>query len=239
MNFAKVYRRILALMLAAAMLLTFAACRNKEPDPTEPEQTTGKIDYPEDNTVQSAFLGSNLYITDIGKYTGAYMEDGSDEIVTDVLMVVLKNDNDTALQLARINLQYADFTANFEVTNLPAGESVVLLEKNRHEYVSQSYLRATVENVSFFQNAMSLQEDKIKITGDKGLLTIENLTDETLGEIYIYYKNSAVDLYYGGITYRARVDAGLKPGKSTTVMTNHYYPNACTILDVQIMPVQE
>ena len=167
------------------------------------------------------------------------MEDGSDEIVTNVLMVILKNEGQTALQLARINLEYSDFTANFEATNVPAGESVVLLEKNRHEYVSDNYLRATAENVVFFQKPMSLQEDKVKLTGAKGSIEVENLTDENLGEIYIYYKNSAVDLFYGGITYRARVEGGLKAGQKTTVMTNHYNPNSCTIIDVQILPLEE
>jgi hypothetical protein len=167
------------------------------------------------------------------------MEDGSDEFVENVMMVVLKNENENALQLARISLQYADFTAQFEVTNLPAGESVVLLEKNRHEYVSGSYFSCNAENVAFFQRPIGLQEDKVKITEVKGAIMVENLTDEVLGEIYIYYKNSAVDLFYGGITYRAKVEAGLKPGRSYTVMTNHYNPTACTIIDVQIMPKAE
>jgi hypothetical protein len=167
------------------------------------------------------------------------MEDGSDEVVTDVLMIILKNEGQMPLQLARIKLEYADFTANFEATNIPAGASAVLLEKSRHEYVSDSFYNATAENVVFFQDDMSLQEDKLKITGTNGALTVENLTDEEMGEIYIYYKNTASDgLLYGGITYRARVDAGLKPGKSTTVMTRHYYANACTIVNVQIMPVE-
>jgi len=230
----------LALLLAVSILLSLSACgKDKKPDPTtEPEQPTTQIQLPEDNN-QTAFLGNNLYITDIGKYTGVYMEDGTDELVTNILMVVLKNEGDAALQLARINLEYSDFTANFEVTNLPAGESVVLLEKNRHEYVSDHYLRATAENIVFFQEPMSLQADKVKITVAKGSIEVENLTDDVMGELYIYYKNSASDLLYGGITYRARVDAGLKPGRKTTVMTNHYNPKTCTILNVQILPVEE
>ena len=236
----KLLKLNLALVLAAAILLTLGACgRDKNPDPTQPEQPTTQMQIQEGENNQTAFLGDNLYITDIGNYTGAYMEDGSDEVVSNVLMVVLKNEGKAALQLARIKLEYADFTANFEVTNLPAGQSVVLLEKNRHAYVSDNYHRATAENVVFFQEPMSLQEEKVKLTGSKGSIVVENLTDEPLGEIYIYYKNSAVDLFYGGITYRARVDAGLKPGKNTTVMTNHYNPNACTILNVQILPVEE
>lgn len=237
MNFYNMSRPLFALLTVLAMMLTLSACGDKEPEPTRPEQPTTLIEIPDSGSNQTAFLGNDLYITDIGNYTGIYMEDGSDEFVSDVMMIILKNENKNALQLARINLQYADFTANFEVTNLPAGESVVLLEKNRHEYVDDYYIHAKVENVAFFQDDMSLREDQVKLTGINGMITVENLTDEVLGEIYIYYKNSAVDLYYGGITYRARVESGLKPGKSTTVTTNHYYPDACTIIDVQILSV--
>ena len=237
MHFMKICPRLLAVLLVFALLLTFYGCgKDKEPDVTEP--TTPREIQTEENN-QTAFLGNNLYITDIGNYTGAYMEDGSDEVVSDTLMIILKNEGEMALQLSRINLEYMDFTANFEATNIPAGESVVLLEKNRHAFVADSYLRATAENVVFFQEPMSLLEDQLKITGERGMITVENLTDETMGEIHIYYKNSATDLLYGGITYRARVDSGLKPGKSTTVTTNHFNPSNCTILNVQILPVEE
>ena len=233
----KKFRMLSALLMVFVMLLALTACGEKEPETTVPQPTT-IMEIPQGDNTQTAFLGDNLYITDIGKYTGVYMEDGSDEVVSNVLMVILKNDGEKALQLARINLQYAEFTANFEVTNLPAGESVVLLEKNRHAYVEDGYIRATTDNVTFFREPMSLKEDQVKLSGVNGAITVENLTDQTFGEIYVYYKNSATDLYYGGITYRARVEAGLKPGRSTTVMTNHYYPNACTIIDVQIMPAE-
>lgn len=181
-------------------------------------------------------LGSDLIVTDIGKYAGIFMEDGSDEVVSDTLMLILRNDNTRDLQLARIELRYADFTAEFEVTNLPAGESVVLLEKNRHAYVEDLPYHWTAENTVFFQEPMGLQEDTLKITGERGKLTVENISDRTLGDIYIYYKNSAVDLLYGGITYRARVDSGMEPGDTESVMTGHYNPETCTIVNVQIGP---
>lgn len=239
MKLMKMNRNIFALVLTGTMLLTMTACSEKKTEPSTNTQPTAITEYPLGDQTQTAFLGNHLYITDMGKYTGIYMEDGSDEFVSDVMMVILKNEGESALQLARINLQYSDFTANFEVTNLPAGESVVLLEKNRHAYVEESYIRATVENLTFFQEAMSLREDQVKLSGVNGAITVENLTDQVMGDIYVYYKNSATDLFYGGITYRAKVEAGLKPGKATTVMTNHYYPEACTIIDVQIMPATE
>ena len=233
-------KNMLAMLSVCVMLLTLCACKDNkdDPQPTTVPPTTN-VGISENEIGRTAFLGNNLYITDIGNYNGAYMEDGSDEYVSEVMMIVLKNDSENALQLARISLEYSDFTAEFEATNLPAGESVVLLEKNRNKYVSGTYLNAKADNVVFFQTPMSLKEDQVKLTGQNGSILVENLTDSPLGEVYIYYKNSATDLYYGGITYRAKLEAGLKPGEEQSVATRHFYPNACTIVDVQILPAEE
>lgn len=192
------------------------------PIPTEGEEEADNIK-----------LNGGLEITRLGGYAGIFMEDGSDEVVADVMMIILKNTSDQDLQLARINLNYSDFVAKFEATNLAAGESVVLLEKNRHPSVAEEYLSAEAENVVFFQEAMSLQEDKITVTGGNGYLEVTNIsgTDIT-GEIFVYYKNSASDLFYGGITYRARFGDGLAAGETSRVLTGHYNPTNCTIVMV-------
>lgn len=251
MHLIKNIRVMVAMLMLVAIMMTLCACRSSKTDTTTPTtvdpSTTKPLEpdptfstQPNTNDMsQTAFLGDNLYITEIAKYTGAYMEDGSNEYVTDVMMVVLKNEGTSDLQLARINLVYADFTASFEVTNLPAGESAILLEKNRHTYVEEFYLQAKPENVIFFQEPMGLQESKVKVTGGKREITVENISDETLGQIYVYYKNSAEDLFYGGITYRSPVAAGLKPGESATIIANHYYETATTIIFVDIQPVAE
>ena len=246
MNLLKKSCAMLALALMMAMPIMLTACGSDAPVATKPNvgdltapvpTLTTQMDFEE--TSQTAFLGDNLYITEIGDYSGSYMEDGSNEMVSNVLMMILKNEGTKDLQFARINLVYADFTANFEVSNLPAGESVVLLEKNRHAFVSDSYLQARADNLVFFPEPMNLKENQVKITGGKGQITVENIGDKTLGKIYVYYKNSATDLFYGGITYRASLEEGLQPGKTMTVPTNHYYEGACTILHVDILELSE
>lgn len=182
-------------------------------------------------------LGRGLRITSIGKYAGIYLEDGSGDPVTGLLMVMLSNDNAQDLQIARFTMSFGDKTAEFEVTNLPAGESVVVLEKNRMAYTDARCDRTTLNNVAFFSDKMSLHEDQIEITGGQGSLSIKNLTDEPLGEIFVYYKNTAPDVLYGGITYRTKIDAGLEPGAMASVMSAHYNPSNTKILNVQIIPI--
>lgn len=239
MNFNKTYRILIALALIAVMLSSLCACgKDKEPQLSETMPSV-ETSIPVDDNSQSDFLGKGLYIEETGQYIGLYMEDGTDEEIMDVLMIVLKNENELPLQYAHIELEYPDFTAEFDATNIPSGETVVLLEKNRHVYPDEKFLNATLENVVFFSEQMNLHEDKVKITGTDGAINVENLTDETLGEIYIYYKNASSDLLYGGITYRGKVEAGLAPGKTYTVMARHYKPNICRVVDVQFLETEE
>jgi cytoskeletal protein RodZ len=176
-------------------------------------------------------LEDGLQILHIAGYAGMYMEDGSNEVVSNVMMLILENTGSEDLQLARISIAYSDFTAEFEVTNLPAGEMAVLLEKNRHAATGEDYRSIQVKNVVFFPEAMSLREDRLKITGSNGTLKVENISGEDIaGDIYIYYKHSASDLLYGGITYRVAVRGGLKAGESTTVIAGHYTPDSCRLL---------
>lgn len=195
--------------------------QSAEPEATEPEATEP----------QPIELSDGLVIHYISSYAGIYMEDGTDEPVTDVMMIVLENTAAQDLQLARISIAYSDFTAEFEVTNLPAGEKVVALEKNRRSAVSEAFVSVETKNVVFFSEPMDLQEERIRITGSNGTLELENISGEDItGDIYIYYKNSASDLFYGGITYRVAVKGGLAAGEATRIIAGHYTPDNCRIV---------
>ena len=250
-------KKVFALTLAAVLLAGLWGCKNQEqpgqtePNPqvtepgssvTDPDATTPLVPLdPSEPTngviltpTQEVSLGSDLLLTDMGSYTGIYMEDGVDDFVENIFMVVLKNNNAQDLQLARLELVNESSTAVFEATNIPAGQSVVLLEKNRMTYEVQKNTSFNITNLAFFSEPMGLKEDRIKITEGGGTLTVKNLTDTVMNEILIYYKNSASDIYYGGITYRTRLTDGLNPGESKTLVAAHFYPGASTVVDVQI-----
>lgn len=174
-----------------------------------------------------------LQITSMGDYSGLFLEDGSDEVVASVMMVVLENTSDKDLQLARIKAEYTDFTAEFEATNIPAGESVVLLEKNRRKFASESCNKLSAENVVFFQENMSLMEETFKTESGDGFVELENISNEAVqGVTYIYYKNTAGDTLYGGITYRAKVEETIPVGKTVKVLTNHFSEKNTEVMQI-------
>lgn len=193
--------------------------------------TQAQETLPEATEPQPIVLSDKLVIHHISSYAGIYMEDGSDEVVSDVMMIVLENTSEDDLQLARIRIAYPDFTAEFEVTNIPSGEKVVALEKNRHPATKEEHLSAQAETVVFYSKAMVLQENRIRITGSNGSLEVENISGEDIaGDIFIYYKNSATDLLYGGITYRVSVKGGLAAGEKTSIIAGHYTVNGSRLL---------
>lgn len=234
---------LLLILLAAGIGCLWLLSRNRNPQVPDqgqeitategsPAETTApvavEITEPEDTTIE---LSNGLRILHIGGYAGIYMEDGTDEVVSDVMMLVLENTASEDLQLARIYLQYADFTAEFEVTNIPSGAKLVALERNRHPETAEKYQSVEVRNLVFFQEPMGLSQERIRITGTNGSLIVENISGQDIaGDIYIYYKNSATDLLYGGITYRVSLRGGLAAGESSGVIAGHYSPDNSRIL---------
>lgn len=89
----------------------------EQPSPESAPRETMPLTNPQ----EAVELGDGLRIERMDRYAGIYMEDGSNEVVQDVMMLQVRNTSEQDLQLARIRVHYADFTAEFEVTNLPAG----------------------------------------------------------------------------------------------------------------------
>lgn len=178
-------------------------------------------------------LGKGLWITDVGKYTGVYMEDGSDEIVSGVMMIAVTNVGAEDIQYAEITMPVGDQTARFLLTTLPVDSTVILLEQTRMAYVPGEYTEAAASSVAFFQTPLSLCEDRLEIQVLDGAINITNISGSDIaGDIVIYYKNSAADVYYGGITYRVRLEGGMKAGEIRQIMASHFSASGSAIVFV-------
>lgn len=213
--------------------------------PTAPGQIqlpTAPSDAPNANPFGTNFsdgdfiaLSNGLNITSIGSYAGIYMEDGSEEIVSGIFSVTVKNPTDRGLQLTRFSMEFQDLTAHFEVTNLPAGGTAVLLEKDRLNYAEVPLLSVQMENSAFFTENMDLQQDIVEISGLPGAINVKNISQSDIsGTVYIYYKHRAGDTYYGGITYVTKVQGGLKAGEVKQIIASHFVPNSCQVVAVTV-----
>lgn len=178
----------------------------------------------EDVRDTEAYLGDGLKIINVASYTGAFVEDGSNEIVSGVLMLVVTNTGDDAIQYAEITLPTDAGDAKFTLSTLPVGESVVLLEQNRMAYTgNEDAAKAVSDNVAFFSEPLELCQEQLKLQILNGAINVTNISGEDIsGDIVIYYKNAAADLYYGGITYRIRIEGGIRAGEIKQLMASHF-----------------
>ena len=228
-------KKLLAFLLAFSLVVpAFTACGNNSDSGTANSDSQNTSEYQGNANIN---LGYGFKISDIGNYTGIYMEDGTDEVVSDVLMIVVTSTSDETLQYAKITMRAGENDAVFEVTTLLPGASIVLLEKNRMSYdKTLTYDYAVAENVSFFPEEPSLMEDRVKLQFLDGVINITNISDKDIdGEIVVYYKNAASDLYYGGITYRSRVTGGLKVGQTQQIAGAHASKTGSAAMFVQII----
>lgn len=181
-------------------------------------------------------LGRGIIIEDIGKYTGIFMEDGTNEVIGGVLMAVVKNTTESTLQYAEIRFPTEKGEAFFSVSTLPPGASAVLLEKNRMPFDEKAdYSEAFMGNVVFFSEEPDLQEDMIELQILEGGINVKNISgSDIFGDIVIYYKNSSDDMYYGGITYRIKIEGGLLAGETRQIMAKHFSKAGSTVMFVTI-----
>ena len=191
-----------------------------------------------DNNDEMISIENDLEIINIGNFEGKYMEDGSDEQVSDVMMIVIKNNGDQTLQYAELKMVSEGMTAEFAFSTLPPGKEMLVLEKNRQSYSGEiEDMETYLENVVFFDEPLSLCENVLKVHGLDGALNIENISGKDIsGPIAVYYKTIKDDCYYGGITYRALIEDGLKAGEIRQVMTNHFLLDESEVLFVTCVP---
>ena len=218
------------------------------PDETAPDTTTASGAFVENTTqtlpmatepgaalmMGSVDLGSGVTVTEMLSYTGAFMEDRSDEVVTGVLAIRVTNHGGEAVQLMDIVLTDGVVNATFSLSTLMPGDTVIVLEKDRMLYKDAPvFTDSYPASVAIFQDVPGKCEDQLEIQCLNGILNVTNISGEDIaGDIVIYYKNQIQGIYYGGITYRLRIEGGLKAGEIRQGMAAHFNPTNSTVVFV-------
>ena len=218
----KRFCKLFALLLALALVMT--ACGGNAATDGDP---TGDGDTPNrDSTVAEPMmdLGSGLSLMSVNRYAGAFVEDGSDETVSDVLAITVRNDGDKTVQYAQITLTQGESTYQFSITTLPVGASAQVLELSRQAMPdSTEGLTGQVDTYAVFDTEPTMCDDVLGIETQDTAITVTNKSGSDItGPIYVYYKIAYGDLYLGGITYRVGISSGLKAGESSTCYAGHF-----------------
>lgn len=222
-------------MLAAAV---FAGCTQSGEDISNAvEIPHEETPVPTDAAVQNGSAAKNgnateygLEIKGINKYAGLFVEDGTDETVSDVCAVTVRNSAEKTVQYAHLTLTIGEGTYEFDVTTLPPNAEIQLLELSRQSAPeSADGYSADVTMYTAFEIEPGMNADALEITTQDTAITIKNITDADMGQIYVYYKVAYGELYLGGITYRVGVGS-LAAGESTTCYAGHYSTEYCKLM---------
>lgn len=173
-----------------------------------------------------------LEIKSIGKYSGYFVEDGSNSNIDNVVCMVITNTSERDLQYGEIIIKVNGKEAIFKLTNIPSKTSVLVQEstgkieyKSNYKYEYVSSIIASVDN-------LPMNSEKVKVTKVNDSITIENISGKNLGTVYVYYKYiQEGGVYLGGITYRTKFE-NVKKGQTLTQKTIHYSKNASQIVMV-------
>ena len=241
---------VVVLLILGIAALWIAAMAQEEPQFQPPETTQAPETEPGTEETEPATettgetvptvlpmnLGYGVYLEQVNNYTGIYMEDGSDEMVSGVMMVRITNTGEEDIQLMQIEVAYPDANYYFQVTNLPAGGSAVLLELSRQPKPEGEPLSAAASNVVLFPEHMTVDQSVFEISGAAGMMNVKNISDADIGgTIYVYYKYKTQDLFYGGITFRVTIQGGLKAGEIRQMMAGHFNPDNCQVVMVEVV----
>ena len=169
-------------------------------------------------------LDNGLHIVRSGSYTGVFVEDGSNSPCEDVLALVVTNHSDSFLEWAEIAIPVGDKTAYFKITSLPAGQSLLVMEKSALPYDdAAAYGAPVLLNSAMPDKDFSLHEQTFSIHAADHVINLTNISDSDIsGSIAVYYKNVENGIYIGGITYSKTLQNGVA-SKSVSQFICDYY----------------
>lgn len=191
------------------------------------------------NNIDNSSLdaGYNLEVKSIGSYSGPYVEDGTNVEVSDVLMIEVENKGESPVQYGEIRLmEKGGEFADFKFSTLMPGDKMTVLEAEKKEKgILEKYTEAAASKVAYFQNYPNTHSEELKIESLNGGLNITNISEQDIkGEIVVYFKNSKNDQFFGGITYRGRIEGGLKSGEIRQLMSRNFTAKNTEVVFVTI-----
>lgn len=176
-------------------------------------------------------LNDTLHLVSVGSYTGAYMEDGTDEPVENVLALIVENRGNAMVEYAALELSCGGERVEFQISALPAGAAVFVLAKDRVTLGKSPAALPSVSRFAIAKDAVLDFSEDFTLYPDTGVINIENVSGHDIdGDVCVYYKTWQYGLYLGGIAYRARVEGGMAAGAIAQSVQSHYNSDTSTIL---------
>lgn len=149
--------------------------------------------------------------------------DCNEEDGEDIASIEVVNQSGEFLVSADITVILDDDSAwNFRLTDIPAGTSVWAFETGNAE-IAEDTICKSVECETEYETDMPVMEEVLAVEADGTMVTIQNLTGETLTGLKAgFHCLFDEDLYYGGCTYTYPIDT-IPAGESISLEVEECY----------------
>lgn len=200
-------------------------------EPFEPNLSTETSSGDDEEEKELLIEDGNITCDAFGRFSGQYLEDGSDEPVENVAVILITNQSNEFLEFATLTFDIGGKGANFIVTGLPAGRSAWVMEAKRLVIGSGADFLYQ-DCVSTFRDDIVATTDKIDLTAKGNMLTATNVSEEALSDVVVYYRVLHTDgNYLSGVTYTANFGT-LEPGASVETLAGHFSADNCKIVRI-------
>lgn len=164
--------------------------------------------------------GSELIAEYAVRYEGPFLENEVQEPVSDVMSLMVYNPGSAFIGNTLLCLQQGERVLLFEISMLPPGSRVLVLEKNGQIYSEEVFSRCICLSLELMQE---WETKDITVKEENGALVIENRSDRKVNGITLCYKqfDHKEGFYLGGYTDRANI-GDLLPGESREIAPFRY-----------------
>ena len=178
---------------------------------------------------------TDIELLSVGSYTGRYIEDKSGDSCTGVPAVVVRNTSDKVISYSCITVRYGEGdedVTSFMPTNIPAGCCAVVLASDKELTADKLASFEVTSAQQILSDKLTVIEGKAGVSYSDGAFIVTNLTDESLGEVYIRYKLiTPGNCYLGGVTYTVNTD--VLPAHTTVKLFASFDEKNCSIVAVE------
>lgn len=206
-------KKLLPLVLCnILLLLTVSSCSKK------PKEDFAVLDK------------GNISVISLQSVDGLFVEKGGSEEVKGAAAIEVKNNSGQMLEYGVISFKVNTYEqADFEVSALPPGESVIVMESFARTYSKDDEYVVNKNGCMFGYCDASVQVSGIDVKTEGSDITVTNNTGEpkNVTIVYKYYNN---DSYYGGIAFRGKFE-NIAPGESVTKTSERFNEN-CRIVNI-------
>lgn len=222
-----------ALFMCAGLLV---GCQSNGESPAETLSTSkSAISIGTEMLATPEELAGKMDVQNISPYEGIYLEAGDEYKSRESNVYALKVTNNAEETILNAALVYSDGTQKltFYVEMLPVGKSVYVVERNKKTVVSEE-LTFVEGTVNYLEAGMENMEC-VEITGtDESSLMIENLTEEILPCVWIFYRKLHTDgTLLGGVCYSTM--SGAIEAEETIELEAESWMDTCVIVNVLVL----